>query len=267
MSSLRSIRIAKIVALLGFLLPWLTVSCSGRQVASLSGWNLVTGSISIANPLTGAIERHGGSPSLAIVLAVLAIGCALLLSFMTITSSIKARIAFGASIGAIVLIWLGANSVNGASAVRAATERQSGFGQDMLTSAMVSVDYAIGFWVTLASLAVAAFLSWGMLTRPDGAPGDGVDLDPRRGWIGGNGTRSVASERTSGAVEHRAHNDSARLCPTCARRFSTGIRFCTADGTELTAADAGYCGECGTTIASDIQFCPECGTQVTVTGS
>ncbi|MBL8546594.1 MAG: hypothetical protein JNL81_09015 [Hyphomonadaceae bacterium] len=44
-------RIAKLVALLGFFLPWVTVSCSNTDILTATGWQLMTGDPQPAGPL------------------------------------------------------------------------------------------------------------------------------------------------------------------------------------------------------------------------
>src|SRR6478672_6066101 len=66
-------RIARSVALLAFLLPWVTVSCAGQTIASVSGVRLATGAVTIRNPMSGAIETHAGSANWAVLVAAAAI--------------------------------------------------------------------------------------------------------------------------------------------------------------------------------------------------
>ncbi|MBK6704779.1 MAG: hypothetical protein IPG56_14215 [Caulobacteraceae bacterium] len=47
-------RIGKLVALLGFFLPWVTVSCSNTDILTATGWQLMTGDPQPAGPL-----QHG----------------------------------------------------------------------------------------------------------------------------------------------------------------------------------------------------------------
>ena len=47
---------AKGAALLLFLLPWVTVSCAGQDLVSMSGMDLATGTVTVRNPITGATE-------------------------------------------------------------------------------------------------------------------------------------------------------------------------------------------------------------------
>lgn len=246
--SMRAVRIAKVVALLAFALPWLTVSCSGQKIASISGWNLVTGSISLRNPVSGAVEQHGGSPSVLIILALIAIVGGIVLSFKNAELSNKAKATLGFSISATVLIWLGTSSINGGSAMRAASERQTGYGQDMFAASIVSVDYAIGFWVTTLCLALATFLSWSIL--------NGNEL------IG----RAMAPPTPPGANPSPATSNTS-ICPQCSRRYPAGASFCTADGTRLVANEARFCSNCGASLAVESQFCQECGTSTSDGGA
>lgn len=50
-------RIGKIVALLGFFLPWVTVSCSNTEILTATGWQLMTGDPQPAGPLAGMAEQ------------------------------------------------------------------------------------------------------------------------------------------------------------------------------------------------------------------
>src|SRR5438270_4864921 len=77
-------QIAKTVALLSFLLPWVTISCAGQTVASVSGVRLATGLVSVRNPMNNAMESHNGSPDWLVLLAAAAIAAALAISFVLV---------------------------------------------------------------------------------------------------------------------------------------------------------------------------------------
>lgn len=51
-------RLGKLVALLGFFLPWVTVSCSGTEILSATGWQLMTGDPQPAGPLEGMADQR-----------------------------------------------------------------------------------------------------------------------------------------------------------------------------------------------------------------
>ena len=73
-------RIAQVVALLGFVLPWITVSCQGRVLAQVSGLDMALGRATIHNPFTNASHVHSGSPNVTIVIALVLILLGLVVS-------------------------------------------------------------------------------------------------------------------------------------------------------------------------------------------
>ena len=65
-------RIGKMVALLGFFLPWVTVSCSNTEILNATGWQLMTGDPQPAGPLAGMAEQNrteDADPSYVIIAA------------------------------------------------------------------------------------------------------------------------------------------------------------------------------------------------------
>ena len=68
-------RIGKIVALLGFFLPWVTVSCSNTEILSATGWQLMTGDPQPAGPLANmdTENRTDDAEPAAIIIAAFAI--------------------------------------------------------------------------------------------------------------------------------------------------------------------------------------------------
>ena len=81
-------RIAKVVALLLFVLPWVTVSCADQTLVSMTGVDLATGHISMAaNPMGGpsaaaAPSEHGGD-------LLVIIGAVLILAGIAVTFVLK----------------------------------------------------------------------------------------------------------------------------------------------------------------------------------
>src|SRR6185436_11377968 len=77
-------RIAKVVALLLFVLPWVTVSCADQTLVSMTGVDLATGHINMAsNPLGGGVAmpaEHGGD--LLVIIGAVLILAGLVLSFV-----------------------------------------------------------------------------------------------------------------------------------------------------------------------------------------
>ncbi|MCX7359492.1 MAG: hypothetical protein NT015_15295 [Alphaproteobacteria bacterium] len=68
-------RIGKLVALLGFFLPWVTVSCSNTDILTATGWQLMTGDPQPAGPLTNVdtSNRTDDAEPAVIIIAAFAI--------------------------------------------------------------------------------------------------------------------------------------------------------------------------------------------------
>ena len=161
-------RIARTIALLGFLLPWVTVSCAGQTIASVSGVRLATGVVTIRNPMSGAIETHAGTANWAVLLTALAIVLALLVSFVPARRT-AALLGLALSAAAATLA-IYAVMIDVPEQL-AAGFRDRGDGGELGTSLAQSVDHAIrvesggGFWITLLALAAACMLDWRLQKR------------------------------------------------------------------------------------------------------
>jgi hypothetical protein len=179
-------QVAKTIALLAFLLPWVTISCGAQEIASVSGVRLARGVISVRNPMTGAVESHSGSANWAVLLCALAIVLALLISFVRagragalgglIASAAAALLAVYA-----VLVDIPHQLLAGVHKQQAASGGAGGTGDlgaslsDSLTH-LIKVEPAIGFWITLLALVAACVLDWlvqrriGAHALPPGSP-------------------------------------------------------------------------------------------------
>ena len=78
-------RIGKLVALLGFFLPWVTVSCSNTELLTATGWQLMTGDPQPAGALQGAADQQAedAEPSVVIIAAFAIILAGLVCSLFT----------------------------------------------------------------------------------------------------------------------------------------------------------------------------------------
>lgn len=174
-------RIAKVVAMLAFLLPWATVSCGAQQIASISGVRLATGVVNFHNPMSGAVETHSGSANWAVLLAALAILLALAVGFVragrasALPGLLLSVAAAALSIYAVMIdipqqVMAGMRQQQGgaAGAAGGASDMGSSFTDSM--AHMIKVDPAAGFWITLLALIAACALDW-MLHRRSAAPG------------------------------------------------------------------------------------------------
>lgn len=154
----RWVKFCKMAALLAFLLPWLTVSCSNQKIASPNGFQLMIGWYSISNPMTGVIENVTGPPVLLLgaTLAVLVIG--LWLAFSKSADDSFPMVVAGTSFGSMIMVWLATNSIDSLTITRAAAEKLGNV-QSQLASTIIRVDYAFGFWIVIVSLAAATFFA------------------------------------------------------------------------------------------------------------
>ncbi|HEY0311275.1 MAG TPA: zinc ribbon domain-containing protein [Allosphingosinicella sp.] len=150
-------RIAQVVALIGFVLPWITVSCQGRVLAQVSGLDMALGRATVHNPFTGVSQAHSGSPNGAIVVALVMIIAGLAISFnMAIVRTALANIIACAT--ALLLIAYEV-LVSAGSMVRsqASTTRVPDNGVERSIAEAIKVGTGFGFWLTCLALAAAIF--------------------------------------------------------------------------------------------------------------
>src|SRR4051812_21318952 len=101
------VKIPKGIALVAFLLPWVTVSCSERKLVSASGWQLATGRVSFFGD---AAQAHSSHPDPYIALALVTVVVGLVVSF---GSARRAAWTLVTSLAALLLIWLGTRHLTG----------------------------------------------------------------------------------------------------------------------------------------------------------
>ena len=179
------VRAAKLIALLGFFLPWATVSCSGQDLASLTGIDLATGNLHLTNPMTGAVENQRADPMPLVILAIAAAALGLALSFAgsartaAILVLVTSLIGVGASLAAMNTLrespaqaFERHNRDRGAGA--SSYERQAG----AAAVSMLRVRPEGGYWLTLigfigaGTLAGAIAAGHGRISLPGGADPD-----------------------------------------------------------------------------------------------
>jgi hypothetical protein len=157
-------RIAKIIAVLGFVLPWLAVSCSGHRMLTASGLSLAVGDMTIAGP--GAPHHIHGHPNwwLAAAGAVIVAGlvAGLALRGRAVAATLLAASAAGAILSAVGL-W---SIYAGQSRDIATVEAQAiGVGR---SGGLARLETLYGFWMTLIGLAASGGLSALVLTGGEG---------------------------------------------------------------------------------------------------
>ena len=180
-------RIAKVCALLGFLLPWAVVSCSGQPVASISGLSMAMGDMAIKNPMNGVMEHQHTSPNIFLLLALVAIAGALALSFRSRDQEDQSgpddrkqtarTLCIGASAAAVLSV-IGLMIVfSGRDQAIAKAQGSNQFAGGM--AGVVQIHTRYGFWLTLLSLAVAAGAS-GLIITDRETLLDGLGSEARR---------------------------------------------------------------------------------------
>lgn len=163
-------RVAQLVALLGFVLPWVTVSCQGRVLAEISGLEMALGRVTIHNPFTDVTQVHGGAPNLPVVIALVLVVGGLALSFNL--RGVRSALANALGSAAALLLIAYEVLVATARAVRPqAASWQAASGLERSFAEAVRVGTGFGFWLTCLALAAAAYLYWRLGTGVDAGLG------------------------------------------------------------------------------------------------
>jgi hypothetical protein len=161
-------RVAKLVALFGFFLPWVVVSCNDTELIRATGIELMTGNAQPAGPAAGQSGGQGGDmesdPSiLAIgVFAVIVVG----LGVSLLTRARQAAIVMlASSITAIALAFFTIEHMRSEMKNEIADSGSQAGGQiggmidPSQIAQLISLEEQRGFWVTIIALIVAAVLS------------------------------------------------------------------------------------------------------------
>lgn len=159
----RYVKIPKAIALLAFLLPWMTVSCSNTKVAEANGWELVLGRIRPVMQAASEAPSHADKLNYYLAAAVALIVVGLILSLMR---KRVAALVVATSLGALALIWAGAQQYTPQRLADAA-KRGGEAGMDEIATSVIRIDWQIGYWVALGALAVAAVLAFLAIRDPD----------------------------------------------------------------------------------------------------
>ena len=155
-------RIAKVLALLLFVLPWVTISCAEQPLVSMTGVDLATGHVMMHNPMTGATESPPGANGgdIWVILAALLIIVGLAASFLLkgkngLIANMAGAGAAAAALAYTVLVRIpNAAHSGGAGAGPAGPAAPGGPSPEQIAQ-MIHVDVEIGFWLTLLALIAA----------------------------------------------------------------------------------------------------------------
>ncbi len=150
------IRIPKGIALLAFLLPWMTVSCSNQKLVEASGFGLAFGRVTAMGQASQASD--GATLNYWLILALLAIAGGLVLLF--IKGREAAKLVLGTSVAALVLIFVGTYRYSKDAITAEAAKNGSNGNMDQAALSMIQVNWEIGYWLALIALIAAAVMAW-----------------------------------------------------------------------------------------------------------
>lgn len=157
------IRVPKGIALLAFLLPWMTVSCSNQKLVEASGFGLAFGRVTAMGQASHA--NDGASVNIWLILALLAIAGGLVLLFLKGREA--ARLVLGTSVAAVVLIFVGTWRYSKDAILAEAAKDGQNSRMDEAALAMIQVQWEIGYWLALLSLIAAAVMAWLVMSGRD----------------------------------------------------------------------------------------------------
>ena len=148
-------RIPKGIALLAFLLPWMTVSCSDQKLVEASGFGLAFGRVTAMGQASQA--NDGTSMNVWLILALLAIAGGLFLLFTKGREA--AKLVLGTSVAALLLIIVGTWRYS-KDTIMAEAAKNDGGAMDQAALAMIQVNWHFGYWLSLLALIVGAAMAW-----------------------------------------------------------------------------------------------------------
>jgi hypothetical protein len=220
------------VALICFLMPFVTAYCGGQVVATFSGVELATGK-SVAQPdMFGQTQSRQFKGELYAVLALICGCAALILAFLPIKKALLAVSGCSAA-GMVLLLLLKAKLDNDALA-------QGG---------MLKLEYKPGFWLALL-LYLSSTIASGYFSFKG---------QPSQVAIGSTICPAMpSSPRISGSK-----------CAKCGASYDVADFFCAGCGADLrkslrnaAQAESSTCWKCNSQLQPDSKFCFSCGAAV-----
>jgi len=191
MSALNLIRIAKVIALLAFILPWAAVSCQGADVATATGIEMIQGKMS-ANPdfereigerfgggmLDGGATRVESNPPMELGLNPFAIGAAAVvliglgLSLVGAARTVARNTLITSVLGVVLALaafWWFREGVFNSAREDSGRNAAGGFAaaESQFLDSMVQQRY--GLWINVGALLVAAGAAGLVLARRETA--------------------------------------------------------------------------------------------------
>lgn len=160
------IKVPKGIALVAFVLPWMTVSCSGTRLISATGFDLAFGHYTAEGPFErSASVSSDATMNLWLILALAAIVIGLIVSLRP-RGKANALVLAAASAAGVALIWLGTMRYSKSALLAEAAKhgrRRLGdlsTGVDRTAASMIQVDWHFGFYLALFALIAAGVMAW-----------------------------------------------------------------------------------------------------------
>ena len=158
-------RVAKLLALLLFLLPWVTVSCAEQPLISMSGLDLATGNVTMTNPVTHVTESAPGAGKgdllvmIGAIFILLSLAATFVLNRRTGAIAAIAGCALAAAALAYTVLVRIPKSAHEGALTGSGGGASQGVNQAQIAE-MIRVHIEIGFWLVLAALAAAIVLNF-----------------------------------------------------------------------------------------------------------
>ena len=161
------IKVPKAVALLAFLLPWMSVSCSNNKLVSATGFGLTMGKFTSELP---GRAPSGGDWNPYLVIAIVAIVAALILAFVR-RGRVTAGLSLGTTLGALLFIWLGTSRYTKTAVLEQASKTRGAGVADMeqAAAAMINVNWHYGYWLAVGALVAAGAMAALVFSGKDAA--------------------------------------------------------------------------------------------------
>lgn len=173
-------RLAKLVALFAFFMPWVAVSCSGTEILTGTGMQLMTGDLQPSGPIAAMQEQAAAQgqadpdsqkadPSIFVIIAFAVILIGLAVSLFT-RRRIAAGVLLGFSVLAVGLCFYSVENMQSEMA-REISQQQDGMsagaamdsnippGMEDMQAAMataIQIEKRSGYWATIIALVAAA---------------------------------------------------------------------------------------------------------------
>lgn len=158
------IRVPKSIALLAFLLPWLTVSCSSQPIVKATGVGLALGYFDTIGIKPSQLEGQS-TFNLLLILAIITIAAGVLVAFRKPAKAAVLTLCTSVCSLAFIALAMTRYSIN---YLGSAIDPEGVHPMAATAVRLIRIDYEFGFWITIAALIVAAVLSFLSVRRdPD----------------------------------------------------------------------------------------------------